>query len=65
MTRPARVEIEPWSKTWVVSGNGLMLVELPESGLEEGQVVWIGTNGGKRLARVYSCGAAYSWIGLG
>src|SRR5258708_22200392 len=36
MTRPARVQIEPWSQTWVVSGNGLVLVELPESGLEKG-----------------------------
>src|SRR5207244_10951590 len=64
MTRPARVQVEPWSQTGVVSGNRLVLVELPESGLEEGQVVCIAADGSKRLARVHSRVAAYSWIGL-
>src|SRR5205814_1810485 len=64
MTCPARVQVEPWSETWVISRHRLVLVELLESGLEEGQVVCIGGDGSKRLARVHSRGAAYSWIGL-
>ena len=65
MTRSARVQVEPWSQTWVVSGNGLVLGELRESSLVEGQIVCIGTDGRIRLARVHSCVAAYSRIGLG
>src|ERR1700741_1210416 len=65
MTSSARVQVEPWSQTRVVSGYGLVLVELREPGLEERQVAWIGADGSKRLAGVHSCVAAYSWIGLG
>ena len=65
MTCTARVQVEPRSQTWVVSGNGLVLVELRESSLEEGQVVWAGGDGSKWLARVHSSVAAYSWVRLG
>src|SRR6266446_364160 len=36
MTSSAGVQVEPWPQTWVVSGDGLVLVELRESALEEG-----------------------------
>ena len=65
MTRPARIQVEPRSQTWVVSGDSLVLIELRESSLKKSQVVWIGADRSERLARVYACVAAYSWIGLG
>src|SRR6185369_6837588 len=46
----ARIQIKPGSETDVISGNGLMFIELTESGVEKCQIICIRGYRCQRLA---------------
>jgi hypothetical protein len=54
MASSASIEVEPWSEADVISGNGLMLVELRSPGIEKGQIVRVSADRSQRLTGIYS-----------